>query len=283
MVGRVCSTDFFTDADKLIRVCRDDHRSILDIHGHRASILVGSPPVQNWSDLATQACRDMTEIQEKLTKHRETSISRRGEYYSCGVGITANTRSSKPHNFANSAIETALLRDLLDRKAFEIMGEYSSDTLRDFYPDTWLEYDDCLASVISEDPTLMRLYERCCFAACHINFPPDAWTRFHLDTMNLRRGMCAVWALGNYDSTRGGHLILWDLGVIVEFPPGNMILLPSALVVHGNFAIIQDGVIRGAFVLYSAGCLFKYVYNRRGQDLDASFGIAHNLAAFPVV
>ncbi|KAF9025147.1 hypothetical protein BDZ89DRAFT_954060, partial [Hymenopellis radicata] len=117
------------------------------------------------------------------------------------------------------------------------------------------------------------------FAACHINFPPSAWARFHLDSMNLIRGMCAVWALGNYDSKRGGHIILWDLRCIIEFPPGNMILLPSALVTHGNLIVIQDGVMRAAFVLYSAAALFEYVWNKKKGSRNT---FQNNLRAFPV-
>ncbi|KAF7342717.1 hypothetical protein MSAN_02029600 [Mycena sanguinolenta] len=42
----------------------------------------------------------------------------------------------------------------------------------------------------------------------------------HLDFLNLSWGWCFITALGWYDYRRGGHLILWDLRLIIEFPPG---------------------------------------------------------------
>ena len=56
----------------------------------------------------------------------------------------------------------------------------------------------------------------------------------------------------------GGHLILEQLGIFVEFPPGTTILLPSATVSHGN-TCIQDHESRASLVHYSAGGLFRWV------------------------
>ncbi|KAJ7671817.1 hypothetical protein B0H14DRAFT_3102332 [Mycena olivaceomarginata] len=54
---------------------------------------------------------------------------------------------------------------------------------------------------------------------------------------NLSFGLCAITALGNFDYTKGGHLILWDAKLILEFPPGTTILIPSAAIYHSNIPV----------------------------------------------
>ncbi|KAG6905458.1 hypothetical protein DXG01_002553, partial [Tephrocybe rancida] len=77
------------------------------------------------------------------------------------------------------------------------------------------------------------------------------------DTANLPFGLCAVTALGNFDATKGGHLVLWDLGLVIEFPPSSTILIPSAVIEHSNIPI-QEHETRYSFTQYSSGGLFQW-------------------------
>lgn len=79
------------------------------------------------------------------------------------------------------------------------------------------------------------------FAACTFNIGGRVVTELHVDSQNFGPGLCAVTSLGHYDPVEGGHIILVEFGIIVEFPPFSTILLPSALVTHGNTAIACDG------------------------------------------
>ena len=67
-----------------------------------------------------------------------------------------------------------------------------------------------------------------------------------------------ITALGNFNPKLGGHLILWDLHLVIEFPPGSTILIPSASLRHGNTAI-QPGEKQYSFTQYTAGGLFRWV------------------------
>ena len=42
----------------------------------------------------------------------------------------------------------------------------------------------------------------------------------HRDHENLAFGWCQITAFGNYNARRGGQLILWDLGIVIDFPAG---------------------------------------------------------------
>ena len=78
--------------------------------------------------------------------------------------------------------------------------------------------------------------------------------------MNLPFGFCAIHAFGDYDYTKGGHLVLKELKLIVQFPPGALILIPSATITHGNIPV-REGETRTSFTQYTAGALFRFVDN----------------------
>lgn len=82
----------------------------------------------------------------------------------------------------------------------------------------------------------------------------------HCDAKNLSFGICCITALGSFDPVTGGHLVLEELKLVVEFPPGATVLIPSAVVMHSNTSI-QEGETRYSFTQYASGSLFSYVEN----------------------
>ncbi|KAJ7937906.1 hypothetical protein B0H13DRAFT_1580401, partial [Mycena leptocephala] len=61
-----------------------------------------------------------------------------------------------------------------------------------------------------------------------------------------------------FDPDFGGHLVLWDLKLVIRFPPGATILIPSAIVRHSNVPIRPDER-RCSFTQYTAGGLFRWI------------------------
>ncbi|KAJ7202707.1 hypothetical protein B0H12DRAFT_1206336 [Mycena haematopus] len=109
-------------------------------------------------------------------------------------------------------------------------------------------------------PHLKRPFPQSVFACAAFNFGPRVCTFKHRDVCNLPFGWCAVQSLGHFDATQGGHLILWDLKLVVEFPAGALILLPSATVAHSNIPVANDEE-RISFTQFTAGGLFRFVDN----------------------
>lgn len=71
--------------------------------------------------------------------------------------------------------------------------------------------------------------------------------------------MCAIHALGRYDYKKGGHLILWDWKVVIEFLPGTTILIPSAAVAHGNTPLADpENEERKSFTQYVPGGIVRW-------------------------
>ncbi|KAF7333225.1 hypothetical protein MSAN_02429800 [Mycena sanguinolenta] len=85
-------------------------------------------------------------------------------------------------------------------------------------------------------------------------------TTLHRDWTDMAGDMCAVVALGDFDPTTGGHLVLWDLRLLVEFPPGSLILFPSALISHANIPV-RPGETRSSIVQYTPGAVCRFVEN----------------------
>lgn len=123
-------------------------------------------------------------------------------------------------------------------------------------------YRSTLALLHDWDKSLPRNFDALAsvFAAATVNFGPSTITLPHLDFANLAWGWCAVTALGNFDPNRGGHLILWDLRLVIRFPPGSTIFIPSAILRHSNVSI-QHGEKRFSFTQYTAAGIFRFVYN----------------------
>jgi hypothetical protein len=100
-----------------------------------------------------------------------------------------------------------------------------------------------------------------------VNFGPRTVSLPHRDFANLSWGWCSISALGNFDPQKGGHLVLWDLGLVIEFPSGSTIIIPSAMVRHSNTPI-NDGETRYSVAQYSASGLFRWVENGFMKDSD---------------
>src|SRR5882762_4619472 len=84
------------------------------------------------------------------------------------------------------------------------------------------------APALCQYPRLKRNFRNSIFACATFNFGPYACSFDHTNPGNLPFGWCAITALGPFDPTQGGHLVLWDLQLVIEFPPGSTILIPSA-------------------------------------------------------
>ena len=95
-------------------------------------------------------------------------------------------------------------------------------------------------------------------------------TKKHVDAQNCPFGWCTITALGNFNASKGGHIILWDLGLILEFPARACVCIPSALITHSNIPT-SESEIRMSFTQYCSGEIFRHIEN--GFRTDKLLGI----------
>lgn len=98
------------------------------------------------------------------------------------------------------------------------------------------------------------------FASMTVNYGSSVVTVPHRDHKNLAFGWCAIVALGDFNPREGGHLVLHEPRLVVEFPPGSAALIPSAVLTHSN-ALISPQAQRASVTFYSSGSLFRFVDN----------------------
>lgn len=72
----------------------------------------------------------------------------------------------------------------------------------------------------------------------------------HRDCTNVYCLLEASACTGEFNSKTGGHLILYELGIILEFPPGSIIAFPPALITHANVSIAPSET-RSSVALYT--------------------------------
>lgn len=128
-------------------------------------------------------------------------------------------------------------------------------------------YDERLGKLLDHNPSLEKPFNSI-FTAATYNLGPQVVSVPHMDVANLPFGFCAIAALGDFNPKKGGHLVMWDCKLVIEFPPGATILIPSAIITHSNVPVAAHEV-RYSFTQYVAGALFRWVDNgfKTNKDL----------------
>jgi hypothetical protein len=127
-----------------------------------------------------------------------------------------------------------------------------------YFPKVYSHYSNNLTKLFDHHPYLEHNFDNSIFPAATFNMGPESVTLKHADTSNFYAGGCHVHSGGNYDHKRGGHIILFNLKLIIEFPTGSDVIIPSAALTHGNTPI-QPGETRVSFTQYCSGGLFRWV------------------------
>ncbi|KAI0039047.1 hypothetical protein FA95DRAFT_1504721 [Auriscalpium vulgare] len=241
--------------------------TVVDREQRVIAYMLGAPRGDpGWKDVAPRANAAMAEAEQECGFPDLHPDNTRGNYPVLSTGFSYGGGPSHPFNIPiynvkhKSAVERLLLHPSFVRYAGHINAGVSTGASR-----LYKHLDEALYDICQDDPTLRKPFEHSVFPAASFNFGPYAATVPHRDSRNVPYGWCAVTALGNFDYKRGGHLILWDLKLIIEFPPGSTILLPSSIITHSNTAI-QPGETRRSFTQHCSGSLIRWwTYGFRTQ------------------
>ena len=201
-------------------------------------------------------------------------IHRRGIYAALPVGPSFGGGQKIPGNLLNSPKNAQALEALLSKTSIRRIAGFASckcllnlckvnNSLFSAAFATWAPrlydyYQGHISQLFMKHLTLQQNFTESVFTTCTFNFGPKTYCLPHRDFCNLSFGWCSITALGNFDPKKGGHLILFDLGLVIEFPPGSTILIPSAIFRHGNVEL-APGEKRMSFTQYTAGGLFRWV------------------------
>ncbi|KAJ7169284.1 hypothetical protein C8R43DRAFT_1121165 [Mycena crocata] len=155
-------------------------------------------------------------------------------------GVSFGGGQRRPGNLRNSRRIRRMLRRLLRSKAIRRIMGFQFTGLAMYAPKLFKYY--C--------PTQYSLLPPSIAAQTHS--PSN-----HCDIHNLSHGFCGVTSGGEFDHKRGGHLYLKQIHLVIEFPSGGSMLIPSGCVNHGNTPIAPKET-RHSLTQYAAGGLFRW-------------------------
>ncbi|TFK85202.1 hypothetical protein K466DRAFT_495211 [Polyporus arcularius HHB13444] len=241
---------------------------LVDSEGRMLGLLVGEMRDPDYAYLVANATHHLREARKYCHKPG-TERHRRGSFSTVTDGISIGGGQPHPMNKAHPiGRERRAVRRLRNASCIRRIANFASSALRTYVPEIYNEYARTLDEVCEEDPSLRRPFTNNVFAGVTFNLGPRVVTRRHRDHLNLPFGWCSITVLGDFDYERGGHLVLWDLGLVIEIPPGATFLIPSAILEHSNLDI-AEGETRMSLTQYSAGGLFRWV--RCGSRTQRAF------------
>ncbi|KAF8324494.1 hypothetical protein F5887DRAFT_902786 [Amanita rubescens] len=244
---------------------------LLDRNRNIVGVLVGQPKdVVSWSCVHNDAFGILGDVASKLYFSDEERLHRRGFYPSIAHGISFGGGQCEPQYLKHRYMEREEEMEALMNKpsiqrickfassAFEAYGERNYNYMRE----TMEVVKDGNDKATNGKPSLRRPYDSNVgvFPCRSFNLGEQTVSYPHTDMENLAQSWCSITSLGNFDPTLGGHLVLWDFGLVIEFPASSTVLIPSALLLHSNTSI-QPDESRFSIVQYAAGGLFRWVDN----------------------
>ncbi|KAJ3720462.1 hypothetical protein F5878DRAFT_652030 [Lentinula raphanica] len=188
-------------------------------------------------------------------------VHRRGRYFAKSFGISFGGGQAHPANFSQTKTDEKAWNQFRSTPETQKLARRVDYLLKYHYPRLHSLYTNVLADLCESDVDLQPNFDGCCFAASTLNFE-RAVSIPHRDSKNLTCGECGgVHSEGSFDYRKDGHLILWDLRLIIKLPPGCTALLPSALLRHFN-TTIHCKETRYSMTFYIASGLFRWRHNK---------------------
>ncbi|KAH7868548.1 uncharacterized protein C8R40DRAFT_1061804 [Lentinula edodes] len=231
---------------------------IVDCHGCMVVLIVGSPQMHWQSEVAKLLAEAIAASSPHLKFSQEKLYHKWGDGFAAlASGPSHGGGESFPGNHVLLQSEHSFMDVLLEHPAMQHASGVMNhkyvlvEILHTYNP---LMYEDY--HLHQEELHDKELHLRCNFpnsvwSLLTVNCGPQSVTNPHVDGRNRPDGWCPVLSLGPFNHRLGGQLV-------IEFPPGCVIFLPSALLVHYNCPI-QEGEHRYSITQYTAGGLFWWV------------------------
>ncbi|KAH7872081.1 uncharacterized protein C8R40DRAFT_1053391, partial [Lentinula edodes] len=245
---------------------------LVDIQDRIIAVLGGVPSGSvgyEWKSVESDATSAMKQCFEASTFTQAQKHGRRGDFASRTVGYGYGNGRVKPQNYKISGrANQKAMRELLQNRSIRRISGFTNVLFNSFCHKNYVEYNTTHHELLQKHPGLRNAFPHTSFAAVTFNLGPQSYSPPHMDPDNRASGWCVDTAMGPFDPDKGGQLVLWDLKLVIRFPPGSSILFPSALITHSTIPI-QPHETRYAMIQYSSGGIFRWRDN--GFQSDKSF------------
>ncbi|KAJ3566231.1 hypothetical protein NP233_g7132 [Leucocoprinus birnbaumii] len=235
-------------------------RPLLDSRERVAAVLAGRPNEPDFLGRTQRLFHKMTQIASKISFSDSEINHFHRNYPAVNVGITPGQGAEHP-SFTLPHEEQ--MKELLEDEDFLKLVKFHSFLLCVWCPQMYQRFRECLSKLLTHKRLGKKLksiapadvYPRVAF-----NFGPKAWTNRHRDPKDYALSWCIVQLFGRFNPKLGGHIMFDDLQLVVEFPAGSCILIPSATFLHANLPVrVSKGEERASITQYFPGGLLRYV------------------------
>lgn len=228
---------------------------------YNASNKPGWGQVVQRADSALERMHRKVQVPEALRRHR------RGGYVTLPCGYGFGGGRAMPGSYANSTHNASVIQEALADLDLQNVARMVDRGLLAYFPRLHALAANLDKQIVDIDnPQIERAFPHCCYPALHFNLH-NAWALIHEDFWNLIFFMCAVVCLGQFDHTRGGHLIAWSLGLVLELPAGTTVYLPSACVPHSNTPVAPHEH-RSSMAFFVPAGLARWYHNGFHSDKE---------------
>ncbi|KAJ7710738.1 hypothetical protein B0H17DRAFT_914533 [Mycena rosella] len=234
-------------------------RPIIDAIGTVSGVFGDRPPDADFMEqVHDPAVKVMEEARANCSVSEERQCHHRGNWTNLSAGDSMGGGQVHPGALVNGVVNTAVLVALLSNLAFIMYAGFATGLLATWAPNLFDFYVDYMKLFHHHYPNLHCPFLNGIWCAVTFNLGPMTCALGHRDFADLAFGWCAITALGYFDYRKGGHVILWDCKLMIEFPPGTTILIPSTTIFHSNIPIV-DGEHWYSFTQYTAGGIFRWI------------------------
>ncbi|KAF7335859.1 hypothetical protein MSAN_02332400 [Mycena sanguinolenta] len=124
------------------------------------------------------------------------------------------------------------------------IASFVSSAYAYWFPELYSTATARITKLLKELQSQVRTFPMSAFTCVAFNFGPQVSTTLHRDWTDMA----------------GGHVCSGSARLLVEFPPGSLILFPSALISHANIPV-RPGETRSSIVQYTPGAVCRFVEN----------------------
>ncbi|KAJ7628049.1 hypothetical protein B0H17DRAFT_1218411 [Mycena rosella] len=222
-------------------------RPIIATWGLIISVFAGQPNDTTYLASANAAYAALKMEAATTCFPRSLSQHRHGNTFPAFNVGTFYGKGTRTATLLNNSLHNGMLARLVANHHFNCMAVYANSVFALWAPHIYNHYHERDTKLCHYFPHLPWLFPKSIFLCATFNFGPNIWTFRHCDGHNMPFGWCAVAALGVFDHMRGGHLVLRDLKLVVEFPSLRCKNPPSE---------------RALFMQYIASGLLRFVDNQ---------------------
>ncbi|KAJ7086889.1 hypothetical protein B0H15DRAFT_801511 [Mycena belliarum] len=233
-------------------------------------VLGGRPRNGDWVPLlapeATGAC---SEAAQRMVQTPDEIASGAAPTLTGGVGETFNEDIPPTEHTGGRALNALIFFQLFRSLAVKRLVGYGNLLLQVYCPTAFSALQAEKLAFLEHKRSALYPCDSSVFSSTTFEFGgPHRRTSSNGQPDRFQAGAWSVLhALGNYAPTRGGHVIFWDLGIVVCFPSGSTILIPTG-VIHYSFVKVREDEFRYSLLQWAGAGISRWLANGHRTDLE---------------